>query len=328
MKTILWTKYGGPESLELSEQDKPEPNSNEILIKIYATTVTAGDCEMRGLKFPFYLRFPLRLFAGLKRPKRITVLGQELAGIIEAVGAEVKDFSPGDHIFAATDVTMGAYAEYLCLKKGNLIARKPMNVSFEAAAAIPVGGLNAWFFLKKAKIQSGQKILINGAGGSIGTIAVQIAKHFGAEVTAVDSTEKLEMLRSIGADHQIDYTQEDFWRTGKKFDVILDLVVRNSFSGCMKSLTKSGVYVMGNPKIRRALWGALRSLVSRKKVLGGTASYTVEDLHFLTQLVETGKITPVIDRIYPMDQIVKAHTYVESGQKKGNVIIQIHQTDS
>ncbi|MHA2270389.1 MAG: NAD(P)-dependent alcohol dehydrogenase [Candidatus Hodarchaeales archaeon] len=325
MKAIVWTKYGPPDALQLKEVEKPTPKDNEVLVKVHATTVTAGDCELRRLKFPLLLRLPLRIYTGLRKPKRLTILGQELAGEIEAVGKDVTLFKKGDQVFAATDFGFGAYAEHNCLPEAGdgVVALKPANMTYEEAAAVPVGGLNAVHFLKKANIQSGHKVLINGAGGSIGTIAVQLAKSFEAEVTAVDSTGKLDMLRSIGADHVIDYTQEDFTKSGETYDVIFDVVGKASYSGSIRSLTKKGIYLLGNPTLSRSVRGRWTSMRSGKKVIGGTASYKTEDLLFLKELIEAGKIKSVIDRRYPLEQMAEAHRYVETGEKAGNVVITV-----
>ncbi len=251
MKAIVWTKYGTPDVLQLKDIAKPTPKDSEVLIRIYATTVSAGDCEMRGMKTALIYRIPMRMYVGLIKPKRITILGMELAGEIESVGKDVKILQEGDQVFAATGfVGIGACAEYICLPenpKEGALAIKPTNMTYEEAAAIPVGGLEALHFLRKGKIQSGQKVLINGAGGTIGTFAVQLAKYFGAEeVTGVDSKSKLNMLRSIGADKVIDYTQEDFTNSGETYDVILDVIHKSSFSGCIRSLKKKGSYLQAN----------------------------------------------------------------------------------
>ncbi|MFX0114499.1 MAG: NAD(P)-dependent alcohol dehydrogenase [Candidatus Hodarchaeota archaeon] len=326
MKAIVWTNYGPPDVLQLQEVDKPTPKDNEVLIRIYAATANAGDCEMRSLKFPLLMRLPMRIYNGLRKPKRIIILGQELAGEIEAVGKDVTLFKKGDQVFAATDFRFGTYAEYKCMPEKPeeaVLVLKPANMSYEEAATIPMGGLNAVHFLRKGNIQSGHKVLINGAGGSIGTIAVQLAKSFGAEVTAVDSAEKLDMLRSIGADHVIDYTQEDFTKSGETYDVIFDVVGKGSYSGCMRSLKQNGRYLLGNPTLSRLIRGRLASMRSSKKVIGGTASYEAESLIFLKGLIEAGKIKAVIDRRYPLEQTAEAHRYVEKGHKKGNVVITV-----
>jgi NADPH:quinone reductase-like Zn-dependent oxidoreductase len=327
MKAIVWTKYGPADGLQCKEVEKPTPKENEVLIKVHAATVSAGDCEMRSLKFPLLLRLPLRIYIGLSKPKRITILGQELAGEIEAVGKDVKRFKKGDQIFAATDMRMGAYAQYICLpEKGQgVLAPKPANMSYEEAATVPVGGLNALHFLRKGNIQRGQKVLINGAGGSIGTIAIQLAKHFGAEVTAVDSTKKLEMLRSIGADHVIDYTQEDFTKSAKTYDLIFDVVGKSPFSRSVRALTPNGRYLLAIPTLLKSMRGRWVSMTTSKQVIGGSAGYKSEHLTFLSDLIEAGQIKSVIDRRYALEQIPEAHRYVETGDKKGNVVIPIGQ---
>jgi NADPH:quinone reductase-like Zn-dependent oxidoreductase len=332
VKAIIWTKYGSPDGLRLQETEKPTPKDNEVLIRVHATTVTAGDCEMRRLDFPLALQLPMRLYVGLTRPRRITVLGQELAGEIESVGKDVKRFKPGDQVFAGIGFGFGAYAEYKCLPEApemGVLATKPVNLSYEEAAAVPVGGLNALHFLRQANLQSGQKLLINGAGGSIGTIAIQLAKSAGARVTAVDSTTKLDMLRSIGADHVVDYTRIDFTESGETYDVIFDIVGKASFSGCMRSLKKGGIYLLGNPALSKTVRGRWISMTSNKGVFAKTASYRRKDLIFLKELIEAGKIKPVIDRRFPLEKMAEAHRYVESGGKKGNVVITVgHETQA
>ncbi|MBY9018376.1 MAG: NAD(P)-dependent alcohol dehydrogenase [Candidatus Lokiarchaeota archaeon] len=327
MKAIVWTKYGPPNVLQLKEVEKPTPKDNEVLIRIFATTAPTGDCELRRMGNPFWYRLLIRLYIGLKRPKRITILGMELAGEIESVGKDVKLFKEGDQVFAATGlVGMGTYAEYICMlaePKEGVLAIKPVNMTFEEAAAVPVGGLEALYFLRKGNIQSGQKVLINGAGGTIGTFAVQLAKSFGAEVTSVDSTDKLDMLHSIGADYVIDYTKEDFTTSGKTYDVILDMVRKSSFSGCIRSLKKKGIYIQANHPLSRNVRGLWTSMTSSKKVRSGTVSERIEDLIFLKELIESGKIKSIIDRRYPLEQIVEAHRYVETGHKMGNVVINV-----
>jgi NADPH:quinone reductase-like Zn-dependent oxidoreductase len=328
MKAVVWTKYGPPEVLQLQEVEKPTPKENEILIKIYATTVTAGDCEMRSLKFPIYFSLPMRLWRGFLKPKENSILGTELAGEIETVGKDVKQFKAGDQVFGSAGLGFGANAEYICLPEepGEMeggVAIKPANMTYEEAATVPFGGRDALHFLRLGNLQRGQKILINGAGGSIGTFAVQLAKQFGAEVAAVDSTGKLDMLRSLGADQVIDYTQEDFTQNGEVYDVIFDVVGTISFSRSTRSITRNGTYLLANPMRSQMVRGPWTRITSSRKVVMQTASGTIEDLVILRELIEAGKIKTVIDRTYPLEQIVGAHRYVEKGGKKGNVVITV-----
>jgi NADPH:quinone reductase-like Zn-dependent oxidoreductase len=326
MKAVVTTKYGPPEVLQLQEVEKPTPKANEILIRIYATTVTAGDCEMRSLQLPLGYQFVLRLGFGFTKPRN-KIPGTEVAGEIEAVGKDVKKFKVGDQVFGATGMGFGANAEYIALPDvpGEMeggVALKPANMTFEEAATVPFGGRDALHFLRLGNIQNGQKILINGAGGSIGTFAIQLAKYFGAEVTAVDSTAKLDMLRSIGADHVVDYTREDFTENGEVYDVIFDVIGKISFSRSAGSIKQNGTYLLANPvsQMFQALWTRMRSSY---RVIMQTASGTIEDLVFLRGLIEESKLTTVIDRTYPLEQIVEAHKYVEKGGKLGNVVISV-----
>jgi NADPH:quinone reductase-like Zn-dependent oxidoreductase len=328
MKAAVWTKYGPPEVLEVREVEKPAPKDNELLIKIYATTVTAGDCEMRRQDFPFYLALPMRAWTGLLKPKAGSIMGTELAGEVEAVGKDVKRFKAGDQAFGAAGMSLGTNAQYICLSEegsetGGGVAIKPANMSYEEAATVPFGGRDALHFLRLGDLQRGQKILINGAGGSIGTFAIQLAKEFGLEVTAVDSTAKLEMLRAIGADHVVDYTREDFTQNGRVYDAIFDVVGTLSFSRTKGSIKPDGVYLLANPIRGQLLRGTWARLTGGPKVMMQTASGTVEDLHYLRDMVEAGKLKTIIDRTYPLEEIVEAHRYVETGAKQGNVVITV-----
>lgn len=327
MKAVVWTQYGPPDVLQLREVKKPTPEGDEILIRVNATTVTTGDCELRGLKLPIYLSLPMRIWLGFQRPRDGMIPGTDLAGVVEATGKEVKTFKEGDQVFGTTGLDFGAYAEYKCMPEkpeAGALAIKPANMSYEEAAAVPFGGLEALHFIRKGNIQNGQRVLINGAGGSIGTFAVQLARFFGAVVTAVDSTSKLTLLSSIGADTVIDYTLEDYTKNDQSYDVIFDTVGKSSFSGSIRSLKKSGIYLSANPGLTDRARGLWVSLNSSKKVFIAAASYKTEDLIFLKELVEAGKIKSVIDRQYPLEQIVDAHRYVETGQKKGNVVITVN----
>jgi NADPH:quinone reductase-like Zn-dependent oxidoreductase len=328
MKAIVWTAYGPPDVLELREVEKPTPKDNEVLIKIHATTVTKGDCEARSLSFPIYLSLAMRLWIGLRKPRGTSIPGTELAGEIEAIGKDVKQFNVGDQVFGSAGLGFGANAEYICLPEepGEAeggVAIKPVNMTYEEAATVPFGARDALHFLRKGNIQNGQRILINGAGGSIGTFAIQLAKHYGAEVTAVDSAPKLDMLRSIGADHVVDYTQEDFTQRGEVYDVIFDVVGKMSFPHSAKSITQNGTYLLANPLGSQLIRGPWTRMTSSKKVIMQTSSPTIRDLVYLRELIEAGTIRTVIDRSYPLEQIVEAHRYVEKGGKLGNVVITV-----
>ncbi len=331
MKAVIWTKYGSADGLVLQEVEKPSPKDNEVLIKIHAASAATPDSEFRRLKLPALFVIPLRLYIGLIKPARITILGTEFAGEIEAIGKDITSYKPGDQVYGYTGLKMGTYAEYICLAESSSIfagvfAKKPVNLSYEEAAAVPFGGLEALHSLSRIEIQHGQKILIVGAGGSIGTWTVQLAKLYGMEVTGVDKPGKLDMLRSIGADHVIDYTREDYTRNGQKYDVILDTIGGSKFWGSVRSLTEHGTYVNANPDLfARILWG-LGSKSSRKKILTWAGDYSTKSLLALNELIEAGKIKPVIDRSYPLEEIVEAHRYVDGGHKKGNVVITVGHT--
>ena len=315
MKAIIYTQYGPPEVLQLKEVEKPAPKDNEILIKIKATAVNSGDLRLRKAD-PFAVRF----FFGLTKPKK-NILGGVLSGEIEAIGAAVKLFKVGDEVFGTTGMSFGAYAAYTCLPENGTLALKPNNITHKEAAVIPFGGTTALYFIKKANIQSGQKVLINGASGAVGTAAIQLAKYFGAHVTGVCSTANIEMVRSLGADEVIDYTKEDFTKNGETYDVIFDTVDKISFSNSLKSLNKNGILILGASGLSGMLQGLWTSMTSGKKVITGMISEKADDINFLKGLIENGKLKPVIDRTYSLEQVAEAHAYVEKGHKKGNVAI-------
>jgi NADPH:quinone reductase-like Zn-dependent oxidoreductase len=318
MKAIVYEQYGSPEVLQLKEVEAPVPTDNEVLIRVHATAVNSGDIRLRKAD-----PFAVRLMFGLIRPKK-PILGVVLAGEIEAVGKNVKRFREGDSVYGKTGMSFGAYAEYISLPEDAVLAIKPVTLTYKEAAAIPFGGTTALHFLRKGKIQRGQKILIYGASGAIGSSAIQLAKYFGAEVTGVCSTANVSLVKSLGADKVIDYKKDDFSKSGETYDIIFDAVGRSPFSGSIKSLKKNGSYLrvvhLSLSAILRGLW---ISLTSSKKVIGGQISETAEDLIFLNGLIESGQLKPVIDRSYPLEEISEAHGYVEKGHKKGNVIITV-----
>ena len=337
MKAVLYEKYGPPEVLQLKEVEKPVPGNNEVLIRVHAATVPAEALLLRSLPFSPLLWFLTRIGIGLIRPRK-TILGSELAGDIEAVGKDVRLFKEGDQVFGSDLSGLGAYAEYKCMPEGGVLAIKPANITYEEAAPV-CGALAAWNLLKNiAGIQSGQKVLINSVSGSAGTAAVQIAKYFGAEVTAVCSTANLELAKSLGADKVIDYTREDFIQSGHAYDVIYDTydtydtIVRNSFAHCKGLLTERGVYLSAIPTLAILLQMLWTSKIGGKKAIFSATGLrpVAERLTFLKELVrlvEAEKVKPVIDRRYPLEQIAEAHRYVEKGYKKGNVVVTVEHSN-
>ncbi len=316
MKAAVYTAYGAAEVLHLKEIAKPSPKDNEVLVKIHATAVTSGDCRLRKAD-PFAVRF----FFGLFKPGK-PVLGGVLSGEIEAVGKNVKRFKVGDPVFGSA-LNFGAYAEYICLPETGALALKPESITHEEAAALPFGGTTALHFLQKANIQPGQKVLIYGASGAIGTAAVQIAKYLGAEVTGVCSTTNVDMVKALGADHVIDYTKADFAKDGEQYDVVYETVNKAPFSSCNAALKPSGTLILGAAMLPAMLQGAWLSMTSQKKVVSGVSFGTAALVNFLQKMVEAGKLKAVIDRTYPLAQIAEAHGYVDKGHKKGNVVVRL-----
>ena len=326
MKAIVYERYGPPEVLELMEVAKPTSKHNEVLIKTHATTVTSADWRVRSLEVPLGFRLIVRLVFGILKPKQ-PILGSELAGVIESIGKDVAKFKVGDQVFAFSDASMGCHAEYKCMPQDGAVVLKPPSLSYDEAAALSFGGTTALDFLRRGKLHSGEKVLVNGASGGVGTAAVQLAEYFGADVTGVCSTANMELVRSLGARHVIDYTKEDFTQNGETYDVIMDTVGNAPFSRSRDSLKAGGRLLMvlaGLPDMLRIPWV---SVTSSKKVIAGPVAVRAEDLRFLAGLAEAGEFRPVIDRRYPFEQIAQAHSYVDTGRKKGNVIITLERDD-
>ncbi|MBR9921267.1 MAG: NAD(P)-dependent alcohol dehydrogenase [Bacteroidetes bacterium] len=322
MKAIVCTAYGPPDVMELQDVPQPAPKADQVLIKTHASTVTAGDCEMRRFQIPFFLRLPMRLLLGIRKP-RIKIFGQEFSGEIVECGSNVTNFKVGDKIFAPTDMKLGGYGAFICLSAKAPIAIKPDNISFAEAACLPTGGLNALYFLDKANIQKGEHLLLIGAAGSIGTLALQMAKNRGAIVTAIDSTDKLPLLKELGADHVIDYTKEDFSKAETRYDAIIEISGKTAFSPCVKALKPNGRLLIINLALSKILRGWWVGLTSSKKVKTGVAPYKMAAMEQLRSMAESQKIKAIIDRSYPLSKTAEAHQYVETGAKKGCVVIDV-----
>ena len=332
MRAVIYTEYGPPDVLHLEEVEKPTPMDNEVLIRVRATTVTKYDCWMRSSTAPPGFWLFSRIGSGLRKPKQ-PILGTELAGEIEAVGKDVKRFKEGDQVFGAAGMSFGTNAEYLCLPEspGEMeggVAIMPANMSYEEAAAVPMGSIMALYLLReKGNIKSGDEVLVNGASGSIGSAAVQLAQHhFGAEVTGVCGTPRLEMVKYLGADKVIDYTKEDYTQNGETYDLIFDVLGKSPFSRSKSSLTQNGRHLYASFKMKQILQMLWTSLAGSKKVICGIAPGSVEDLKAVKELIEAGKLKAAIDKRFPLEHTAEAHRYVESGQKKGNVIITIEHS--
>jgi 2-desacetyl-2-hydroxyethyl bacteriochlorophyllide A dehydrogenase len=320
MKAIISTKYGAPEVLQIQEVEKPVPGENEILIKIHATSVSSGDARMRRAD-----PFVIRLIFGFSKPRK-AIPGVVVAGEIEALGSSVSRFKAGDQVFGSSGMAFGAHAEYVVVPEDAVLALKPEKISYEEAAAIPFGGTAAMHFLRLANIQAGQKVLVYGASGALGTIGIQLAKNFGAEVTAVCSSANSELVKSLGADKVIDYTKEDFTGNREQYDVVFDTLGKSPLRRTLRSVKNGGQLLLASAGMGTMVSGAFRSAFSKKKIVSGVIKETSEDMNYFKQLIEDGKLKAVIDRIYTLKQISEAHAYVDKGHKKGNVIIAINHT--
>ncbi|MDB5276597.1 MAG: NADPH:quinone reductase [Ferruginibacter sp.] len=317
MNAAVYIQYGSPEVLHVNDVEKPTPKDNEILLKVKATAVNSGDVRLRKAD-PFAVRF----FFGLIKPK-INILGSVFSGEVESIGKDVKKFKVGDFVFGHTDMSFGSYAEYKCLPENGSLALKPAHISHKEAAVIPFGGVTALHFIKKAKIKKGQKVLIVGASGAVGSAAVQLARSVGANVTGVCSTANIALVKSIGANKVIDYTQEDFTKDGETYDIIFDTLKTIPVFRSLKSLNKNGIMILSAAGMSEMLQGFWVSMTSSKKVITGIISHTAADINFLKVLIEADKLKPVIDRTYLLEQIAEAHAYVDKGHKKGNVAIEV-----
>lgn len=326
MKAALLTKYGKPSAFKVVDIETPKAKDDEVLVKIFASTVTAGDCGIRKMNFSLPLSFMLRLYLGFLKPRKL-ILGQEISGEIVEVGKDIQRFELGDEIFGTTGFKFGGYAEYITLKeKGNgIITIKPKNMTHNQAASIPTGGFEALYFLKQAKIKSGDKLLVNGAGGSIGTLVIQLGKYFGAHVTAIDNTDKLDTLLEAGADHVIDYTKEDFTRGEQTYDIIFDVIGKSHYKRSMKRLNADGSYVFSDFESKHKWQHRLSSNPKNIRVIFGGTKQSVDDLDYLKDLIEKNHLKTIIDQIMPLEEIAKAHQYVDDNLKKGNLIIQVHK---
>ena len=323
MRAITYSRYGPPEVLQLRTVDRPVPGDDEVLIKVQAVEVTKSDCEMRSFRYALkWFWLPLRLALGVRRPRR-RILGAYFSGVIESMGKNVTRFSVGDQVFGASRFRLGAYGEYLALPADYTIVAKPQNMSFAEAAAVPLGGMNALHFMRRAQIQPGEKVLINGAGGSIGAHAVQIARSMGAQVTAVDSAIKREFLTRLGADHFVDYTTEEFLADGQRYDVIFDMVPGSPYGACIKALNPKGRYLSGNPGLAVMCRSVLTSLFSDRTATFAFASETEEELSTLRRMIEEGSLRSILDRVYPMELAAEAHHRVETEERTGAVVIAI-----
>ena len=322
MKAAICTQYGSPDVLQLKNVEKPIPKRDEVLIKVYVATVTSGDCRVRALNVPLGFNFIMRSVLGFSKPRQ-PILGSELAGVVEAIGKDVSKFKVGDAVFAFSDMAMGCYAEFKCISENSAIALKPSNLSFEESAALSFGGTTTLSFLRRAKIQLNDKVLVIGASGCVGTAAVQLAKYFGAVVTGVCSTANIPLVKSLGARDVIDYTREDFGVNNEQYDIIIDAVGGAPFERYEASLKDGGrvlMLVAGLPDMLYAPWIAM---TSNKKLIAGPVAFSADDIRFLADLAQAGNLISVIDKRFPFEQIVEAHRYVDTGRKKGNVVLML-----
>lgn len=322
MKVAICVQYGTPDVIQLKDIEKPTPNKHEVLIKVYASTVTSGDCRVRSLDVPRGFKFIMRLVFGFTKPKQ-PVLGSELAGIVEAVGQDVTRFKIGDAVFAFSDTAMGCHAEYKCMTQDGIVVPKPANLNFEESAALSFGGTTALDFLRKANIQRGEKVLVLGAAGCVGTAAVQLARHFGAVVTGVCSTANVDLVKSLGAQYVIDYTLKDFELNGESYDIIVDTVGGVPYARYKASLKDGGRLLMLVADLLDMLYAPWVAMTSNKKIIATPVSVRLKDLHHLADLALAGEFKPVIDRRYPFAQIAEAHRYVDTRRKKGNVTLTV-----